>query len=127
SVLRFFSTSSEGSVSRISFPPASGRNFTSILFRLTQTKATAMREQWCRTKIIKFDGCYHGHVDGLLVKTGSGVATLGLPDSPGVPPGFARETLVATFNDVDSVETAYQMHITSVVHWSAGIHPRIYC
>ena len=42
-----------------------------------------------RTKIVKFDGCYHGHADGLLVKAGSGVATLGLPDSPGVPPGFA--------------------------------------
>jgi glutamate-1-semialdehyde 2,1-aminomutase len=60
-----------------------------------------------RTKIIKFDGCYHGHADGLLVKAGSGVATLGLPDSPGVPRGFARETLVATFNDVGSVERLF--------------------
>jgi glutamate-1-semialdehyde 2,1-aminomutase len=60
-----------------------------------------------RTKIVKFDGCYHGHVDGLLVKAGSGVATLGLPDSPGVPKGFARETLVATFNDPDSVERVF--------------------
>jgi glutamate-1-semialdehyde 2,1-aminomutase len=57
-----------------------------------------------RTKVIKFDGCYHGHADGLLVKAGSGVATLGLPDSPGIPRGFARETLLATFNDVGSVE-----------------------
>jgi len=63
-----------------------------------------------RTKILKFDGCYHGHVDGLLVKAGSGVATLGLPDSPGIPPGFARETLVATFNDVDSVEKLFSRH-----------------
>jgi len=67
-----------------------------------------------RTKIVKFDGCYHGHVDGLLVKTGSGVATLGLPDSPGVPPGFARETLVATFNGVDSVEKLFSKHKKSI-------------
>lgn len=57
-----------------------------------------------RTKIIKFDGCYHGHSDGLLVKAGSAVATLALPDSPGVPAGFARETLVAKFNDLSSVQ-----------------------
>jgi len=60
-----------------------------------------------RTKIIKFDGCYHGHSDGLLVKAGSGVATLGLPDSPGVPRGFTRETLVAKYNDLDSVQKAF--------------------
>ncbi|MGE5305706.1 MAG: glutamate-1-semialdehyde 2,1-aminomutase [Alphaproteobacteria bacterium] len=60
-----------------------------------------------RSKIIKFDGCYHGHSDGLLVKAGSAVATLGLPDSPGVPRGFARETLVARFNDPRSVEKLF--------------------
>ena len=63
-----------------------------------------------RTKIIKFDGCYHGHSDGLLVKAGSGVATLGLPDSPGVPPGFARETLIAKFNDMTSVPELFHRH-----------------
>jgi glutamate-1-semialdehyde 2,1-aminomutase len=63
-----------------------------------------------RTKIIKFDGCYHGHSDGLLVKAGSAVATLGLPDSPGVPPGFARETIVAQFNDISSVEKLFDRH-----------------
>jgi glutamate-1-semialdehyde 2,1-aminomutase len=63
-----------------------------------------------RTKVVKFDGCYHGHSDGLLVKAGSGVATLGLPDSAGVPNGFARETLVATFNDIDSVERIFDRH-----------------
>src|SRR5262245_53303742 len=67
-----------------------------------------------RTKVLKFDGCYHGHVDGLLVKAGSGVATLGLPDSPGVPPGFARETLVAPFNDVDSVEKLFTRQKKSI-------------
>lgn len=63
-----------------------------------------------RTKIVKFDGCYHGHSDGLLVKAGSGVATLGLPDSPGVPDGFARETLTARYNDVKSVQRTFDQH-----------------
>src|SRR5438445_1979014 len=63
-----------------------------------------------RTKIIKFDGCYHGHADGLLVKAGSGIAALGLPDSPGVPPGFARETLVARFNGPGSLEGLFDRH-----------------
>ncbi len=60
-----------------------------------------------RRKIIKFDGCYHGHSDGLLVKAGSGVATLSLPDSAGVPRGFARETLTARYNDLQSVHTIF--------------------
>ena len=63
-----------------------------------------------RSKIVKFDGCYHGHSDGLLVTAGSGVATLGLPDSAGVPRGFARETLVAQFNHPGSVETLFERH-----------------
>jgi glutamate-1-semialdehyde 2,1-aminomutase len=63
-----------------------------------------------RTKVIKFDGCYHGHSDGLLVKAGSAIATLGLPDSPGVPRSFARETLVATFNDIASVEKLFDRY-----------------
>jgi len=63
-----------------------------------------------RSKIVKFDGCYHGHADGLLVKAGSGIATLGLPDSPGVPPGFAKETLVAKYNDVMSVSKLFERH-----------------
>lgn len=61
-----------------------------------------------RDKIIKFEGCYHGHADMLLVQAGSGVATLGLPDSPGVPAATAADTLVAIYNDLDSVETLFK-------------------
>ena len=58
-----------------------------------------------RSKIVKFEGCYHGHADFLLVQAGSGVATLGLPDSPGVTPGTTADTLVAPFNDLAAVES----------------------
>ena len=60
-----------------------------------------------RTKIVKFAGCYHGHADLLLVQAGSGVATLGLPDSPGVPPGTVADTLVTQFNDIAAVERLF--------------------
>jgi glutamate-1-semialdehyde 2,1-aminomutase len=63
-----------------------------------------------RDLTLKFDGCYHGHVDSLLVKAGSGVATLGLPDSPGVPKGFSDTTLTAPFNDVGAVEEVFRAH-----------------
>ena len=55
-----------------------------------------------KTKIIKFNGCYHGHVDSLLIKAGSGVSTFGLPDSPGIPNELAKKTLSCEFNNVDS-------------------------
>ncbi|MCM2264023.1 MAG: glutamate-1-semialdehyde 2,1-aminomutase [Desulfuromonadales bacterium] len=57
-----------------------------------------------RDKILKFDGCYHGHADSLLVKAGSGAATFGVPTSPGVPADFAKHTLTATYNDLDEVK-----------------------
>lgn len=63
-----------------------------------------------REKIIKFEGCYHGHADMLLVKAGSGVATLGLPDSPGVPAATAQDTLIARYNDLDSVEALFRRY-----------------
>lgn len=63
-----------------------------------------------RDLIVKFEGCYHGHVDSLLVKAGSGVATLGLPDSPGVPKSFSDTTLALTFNSTDALEQAFRQH-----------------
>jgi len=60
-----------------------------------------------RDKIIKFEGCYHGHSDCLLVNAGSGALTLGVPSSPGVPASFAEHTLTATFNDVNSVQALF--------------------
>jgi glutamate-1-semialdehyde 2,1-aminomutase len=57
-----------------------------------------------RDKILKFDGCYHGHADSLLVKAGSGAATFGVPTSPGVPADFAKHTLTATYNDLTEVK-----------------------
>ena len=63
-----------------------------------------------RHKIIKFSGCYHGHADMLLVQAGSGVATMGLPDSPGVPPEATGNTLIAPYNDIEAVETLFQTY-----------------
>jgi glutamate-1-semialdehyde 2,1-aminomutase len=60
-----------------------------------------------RNRIVKFDGCYHGHGDSLLVKAGSGVATLGLPDSPGVPAVLAELTTVLPFNDTEALEREF--------------------
>jgi glutamate-1-semialdehyde 2,1-aminomutase len=63
-----------------------------------------------RDKLIKFEGCYHGHADSLLVKAGSGVATLGLPDSPGVPASLAQHTLTVPFNDANALEVVFKQH-----------------
>jgi glutamate-1-semialdehyde 2,1-aminomutase len=63
-----------------------------------------------RNKLVKFEGCYHGHGDSLLVKAGSGVATLGLPDSPGVPAALAQNTLTVAFNDSDSLAKVFSEH-----------------
>src|SRR5699024_6629730 len=61
-----------------------------------------------RNLIMKFEGCYHGHNDSLLIKAGSGVATFGLPDSPGVPEGVAKNTLTCPYNDLESVKVAFE-------------------
>ena len=61
-----------------------------------------------RNKILKFEGCYHGHGDSLLIKAGSGVATLGLPDSPGVPEGVAKNTITVPYNDLAGVTAVFE-------------------
>ncbi|WP_054949004.1 glutamate-1-semialdehyde 2,1-aminomutase [Numidum massiliense] len=63
-----------------------------------------------RSKIVKFVGCYHGHADSLLIKAGSGVATLGLPDSPGVPHSVAEHTITVPYNDLESVRRAFEAY-----------------
>ena len=68
-----------------------------------------------RDAIIKFDGCYHGHGDSFLVRAGSGVATLGLPNSPGVPASLAAMTLTAEFNDLDGVERLLEQNAVAAV------------
>ncbi|WP_447970045.1 glutamate-1-semialdehyde 2,1-aminomutase [Nitrospira sp. M1] len=79
----------------------------------TEATMSAIRLARAYTKrdtIMKFEGCYHGHADHLLVKAGSGVATLGIPDSPGVPKAFAGHTLTARYNDITSVERLVKKH-----------------
>jgi glutamate-1-semialdehyde 2,1-aminomutase len=67
-----------------------------------------------RDLTVKFEGCYHGHVDSLLVKAGSGVATLGLPDSPGVPKAFSDTTIAIPYNNVPALEETFRVHGTQI-------------
>ena len=76
----------------------------------TMSAIRAARAFTGRSKIIKFAGCYHGHNDGLLVEAGSGGATYSIPNSAGVPEGYARETLVADYNDPGSVQRLFDSH-----------------
>lgn len=73
-----------------------------------------MRAFTGRNKIIKFEGCYHGHADMFLVKAGSGVATLGLPDSPGVPKSVTTDTLTAPFNDLEAVKALFAENLDQI-------------
>lgn len=83
-----------------------------------------------RQKIIKFEGCYHGHGDSFLIKAGSGVLTLGIPGSPGITDGTASDTIIASFNDVESVKAILEAHrqeiaavIVEPVMGNAGVIP----
>lgn len=73
----------------------------------TMTAIRLARGYTGRDKIVKFEGCYHGHADSLLVKAGSGALTLGVPNSPGVPASLAEHTITLTFNDIDNVKQAF--------------------
>ncbi len=80
----------------------------------TMTAVRLARGITGRDKVVKFEGCYHGHVDSLLVKAGSGALTLGTPSSPGVPSGLTNDTLVATFNDLPSVTALFEQHYDTI-------------
>ncbi len=84
----------------------------------TEATMSAIRVARAVTKrdvILKFDGCYHGHADSFLVRAGSGVATLGLPNSPGVPAALAELTVTAMFNDLESVERLLETHDVAAI------------
>ena len=86
---------------RVMMPHVERLRFVSSGTEATMSAIRLARAATGREAILKFDGCYHGHADSFLVKAGSGVATLGLPNSPGVPQSLAALTLTATFNDVE--------------------------
>jgi glutamate-1-semialdehyde 2,1-aminomutase len=88
--------------------PAVGRlRFTSSGTEAVMSAARLARAFTGRSRILKFAGCYHGHADALLTQSGSGVATLGLPGSAGVPPSATRDTLVAPYNDVEAITSLF--------------------
>jgi glutamate-1-semialdehyde 2,1-aminomutase len=92
------------------FPSMEMLRFVSSGTEATMTAVRIARGFTGRELILKFEGCYHGHGDSFLVKAGSGVATLGLPNSPGVPTDLSRLTLTAPFNDVEAVEEIFRTH-----------------
>ena len=103
-----------GSLVQQAFPSMELLRFVSSGTEACMSALRAARGYTGRSKVIKFDGCYHGHADGLLVKAGSGGATLGVPDSAGVPESYAQETLVAPYNDLAAVETLFKRHLQEI-------------
>ena len=99
---------------RVRMPHVEMMRFVSSGTEATMSAVRLARAATGRSLIIKFDGCYHGHADGFLVRAGSGVATLGLPNSPGVPDAIASLTLTAAFNDLDEVRSLITRHPADV-------------
>lgn len=95
---------------RLRVPPAEKVRLVSTGTEATMTALRLARAFTGRDLVVKFAGCYHGHVDALLASAGSGVATLGLPDSAGVSAAVTGETLVVPYNDVDAIEAAFGEH-----------------
>jgi glutamate-1-semialdehyde 2,1-aminomutase len=107
------STEAEGDLAelvRACFPSVEKMRFVSSGTEATMSAIRVARAFTGRKYVIKFEGCYHGHADGLLVKAGSGVATFGIPGSAGVPEEAARFTLALPYNDVGAVEAAFEEH-----------------
>jgi glutamate-1-semialdehyde 2,1-aminomutase len=105
------STAAEADLAEIvisAFPHVEKVRFVSSGTEATMSAIRLARAYTNRKYIVKFEGCYHGHADALLVKAGSGVATLGIPGSAGVPEEFTQLTLALPFNDVDAVEAAFK-------------------
>src|SRR5437899_5861949 len=104
------STSSEADLAQIvmsAFPHIENIRFVSPGTEATMSAIRLARAYTKRKYIVKFEGCYHGHADALLVKAGSGVATLGIPGSAGVPEEFTQFTLALPFHDIDALEEAF--------------------
>src|SRR5579862_6124412 len=104
------STAAEGELAELvvkAFPSVEKRRFVSSGTKATMSTIRLARAFTGRKYVVKFEGCYHGHSDGLLVKAGSGVATFGIPGSAGVPEEIAGLTLALPFNDVAAVEAAF--------------------
>ena len=107
------STKAEGDLAELvmaCYPAIERLRFVSSGTEATMSAIRVARAATGRKRIVKFEGCYHGHSDGLLVKAGSGVATLGIPGSAGVPEEIAQLTLALPFNDLSAVEAAFAAH-----------------
>ncbi len=96
------------------YPSVEKLRFVSSGTEATMSALRLARGVTGRDKVLKFEGCYHGHADSFLVKAGSGVATLGLPNSPGVPSALAELTLNVAYNDTDAVEHCFSEHGDSI-------------
>jgi glutamate-1-semialdehyde 2,1-aminomutase len=107
------STATEGDLAErvmACYPAIEKLRFVSSGTEATMSAIRLARAATGRNVIVKFEGCYHGHADGLLVKAGSGVATFGIPGSAGVPEAVAHLTLALPYNDLDAVEAAFAAH-----------------